>query len=68
MKKSTKEFRALSKEELQKRLNELKKELLKLKVGVATGGNVANAGKIKQARKNIARIITILHEKGGITN
>lgn len=61
--KITKELRALSGEELGKRLEEFKKELLKLNVQVATGANPSNPGQLKQLKKNIARILTILKEK-----
>lgn len=61
--KTTKIFRSLSQNELQERLGEFKKELLKLNVQVATGANTANPGKLKQTKKNIARILTLLEEK-----
>ena len=61
--KLTKEFRSLSDEELAKRLQEFKKELLKLNVQVATGSQVASPGKLKQTKKNIARLLTILKQK-----
>ena len=61
--KITKDFRGLAPEELRSRLAELKKELLKLNVEVASGANTSSPGKIKQVKKNIARILTILNEK-----
>ena len=61
--KTTKNFRSLSPEELQERLGEFKKELLKLNVQVATGANTANPGQLRQNKKNIARILTLLKEK-----
>ena len=61
--KVTKELRGLPPEELAKRLGEFKKELLKLNVEVATGANPANSGKLKQTKKNIARILTLQREK-----
>ena len=60
--KVTKELRKLSSEEMVKRLEEFKKELLKLNVEVATGANPANAGKLRQTKKNIARILTLQQE------
>ncbi|MBU0457101.1 MAG: 50S ribosomal protein L29 [Nanoarchaeota archaeon] len=59
----TKEFRDLSSEELRSRMEEFKKELLKLNAQVVTGANVNSPGKLKQTKKNIARIMTILKEK-----
>jgi len=61
--KITKEFRGLAREDLPTRLAELKKELLKLNVEVASDANTTSPGKIKQVKKNIARILTILNEK-----
>ena len=58
--KITKELRNLSLPELQSRLTESKKELLKFNAQASTG-SVSNPGKIKQVRKNIARILTIVH-------
>lgn len=61
--KITKELRGLSVEELNTRMKEFKKELLKLSVEVASGANPSSPGKIKQVKKNIARILTLLKEK-----
>ena len=62
--KITKDLRNLSTEELNARLGEFKKELLKFNVQVATGSNPENPGKLKQTKKNIARVMTLLKEKG----
>tara|TARA_Y100000310_G_scaffold278642_1_gene297199 strand:+ start:20170 stop:20370 length:201 start_codon:yes stop_codon:yes gene_type:complete len=61
--KVTKELRALPDEERVKKLEEFKKELLKLNVEVATGANPANSGKLRQTKKNIARILTLQKEE-----
>ena len=61
--KITKELKSLSKADLQKRLEEFKKELLKLNVEVASGANTASPGKLRQTKKNIARIKTIFKQK-----
>jgi len=60
--KVTKELRTLSIGEMENRLEEFKKELLKLNVEVATGANPANSGKLRQTKKNIARILTLIRE------
>jgi large subunit ribosomal protein L29 len=60
--KITKELRGLSREELLARANEFKKELLKLNVQVATGSNPTSPGRVKQIKKNIARILTLIAE------
>jgi large subunit ribosomal protein L29 len=61
--KITKELKSLSSEELNNRLGEFRKELLKLSVEVASGANPSSPGKIKQVKKNVARILTLLKEK-----
>lgn len=60
--KITKELRGLSKEELETRMQEFKKELLKLQVQVASGASVTSPGAVRNTRKNIARIKTLLRE------
>lgn len=61
--KKTGEFRNLNGEEIQNRIGELKKELIKDNVQVASGTNPANAGRMRQAKKNIARLLTVLKQK-----
>ncbi len=57
------ELRKLSDEDLEKRLNELKLELLKERGNVEMGGNVKNPGRIRIIRRDIARILTLKKEK-----
>ena len=64
--KITKDLRSLSGEEMNSRLEEFRKELLKLSVEVASGANPSSPGKIKQVKKNIARVLTLLKEKGEV--
>jgi len=61
--KITKELRSASREERLVKLEESRKELLKLRTKAAGGGNVANPGKIRQMRKSIARILTLNNQK-----
>jgi large subunit ribosomal protein L29 len=61
--KITKELRTMSNQQLQEKLKEFKKELLKLNTQVASGASTTNPGKLKQTKKNIARILTLLNEK-----
>ncbi len=63
--KVTRDLRKSTPGELTTKLGELKKELLKFNMGSVSGGNPANPGKVKQTKKNIARILTLLQEKGG---
>lgn len=62
--KVMKELRELQTPELQNRLKEFKKELLKLKIEVGAGAGTASSGKVKRTRKNIARVLTLLNERG----
>jgi large subunit ribosomal protein L29 len=61
--KAVKQLRELKKEDLGKRLSELKLELLKEQGNVRMGRSIKNPGKIKQIRRNIARILTMKQEK-----
>ncbi len=58
----TNKIREMSSEELVKELDELKKELFKLRFSLATNG-LDNPLKIKEVRKDIAKIKTILRER-----
>jgi len=57
--KINKELNSLKEEALDKRLEELKTELMKFRSQVASGTLPRNPGKIKDVRKTIARIYTI---------
>lgn len=56
------ELRNLTKEELLAKLNSLKGELYNLRYESASG-RVEKPHKVKQTRRDIARILTILREK-----
>ncbi len=55
-------IREMSSPELEKELEELKSELFKLKFSLATSG-LDNPLKIKEVKKDIAKIKTILTER-----
>jgi len=55
-------LREMSSPDLEKELGELKQELFKLRFGLATNG-LDNPMKIKETKKDIARINTILTER-----
>ncbi|MCG2888196.1 MAG: 50S ribosomal protein L29 [Sulfolobales archaeon] len=57
-----KEIRGLSEEELQQKLNELRSELIRLRTQVVMG-TIKDTMAIRNIRKNIARILTVLNEK-----
>ena len=61
-----KDLRKLSDEDREKRLKELKLELLKERGNIEMGGNIKNPGKIKIIRRDIARILTLKKEKKGV--
>ncbi|MBC8500452.1 MAG: 50S ribosomal protein L29 [DPANN group archaeon] len=54
-----KELKALSKENLEKKYEEAKIELIKLNSQVATGTTLKSPGQIKQLKKTIAKIKTL---------
>jgi len=53
----------MNKEDLNAKLEELRKELIKVNAQVSTGTTPKSPGQVKQIKKNIAKILTILHEK-----
>ena len=55
-------IREMSSPELEKELGELKTELFKLKFSLATNG-LSNPMKIKEVKKDIAKINTVLTER-----
>ncbi|MBN2422513.1 50S ribosomal protein L29 [Candidatus Woesearchaeota archaeon] len=57
-----KEIKSKSSEELELKLPELKKELIKLNAQVATGTTLKSPGQIKKIKKNIAKILTKLNK------
>lgn len=61
--KAVKQLRGLKKEDLDKKLSELRLELLKEQGNVKMGRPVKNPGKIKQIRRTISRILTIKQER-----
>ena len=55
-------IKEMSSPDLEKELGELKQELFKLKFSLATNG-LDNPMKIKEVKKDIARINTVLNER-----
>merc|ERR1712033_49967 len=55
--------REKSKEELSKKLDDLKNELATLKVAKVTGGAASKLSKIRIVRKSIARVYIVMHQK-----
>ena len=58
----TKDIRSMSPEERLKKLEELREELVKLRLKAAVG-TLENPGAIRAIRKSIARILTVMREE-----
>jgi len=57
------EIREMSIQEMKEKIVELKKELMKENVNKAIGGAPSNPGRVKELKRTIARILTIMNEK-----
>ncbi|HIQ38400.1 MAG TPA: 50S ribosomal protein L29 [Methanothermococcus okinawensis] len=57
------EIREMSISEMKEKLMELKRELLKEYTNKATSGAPSNPGRMREIRRTIARIYTIMNEK-----
>ena len=57
------QIREMSPEERVRRLGELKTELSKLRTMIHAGGSVENPGGVKELRKTIARLMTVMREE-----
>jgi len=58
-----KDLKTMPKQEMETKMAELKKELMKENAQVAMGTNPKSPGKIKQMKKMIARILTLQNQK-----
>lgn len=56
------EIKDLEVEELERRVAETRRELFNLRFQHATG-QLENTGQLKEVRKNIARLLTVLNQK-----
>ena len=63
-----KEIRGMSADERQKKLRELREDLMHERGMSAMGGSTPSPGKIRQLRMSIARILTVMREEGEHTN
>lgn len=59
-----KDIRGMKKEELDKKLGDLRLELAKERANINIGSTISSPGKIKEIRKTIARIKTVQKEGG----
>lgn len=60
-----KELIELDASEYENKLSEFRKELIKLNAQASTGTAMKNPGQLKQTKKNIARILTLMKQKKG---
>ena len=60
----TKEIRSMTPEQRREKLEELKRELMHERGVAAMGGSPPSPGKIRQLRTSVARMLTIMREKG----
>lgn len=56
----TKDLRGLGRDELKAKLLELRKELIKHNAQISTGTIPKSPGQVRQVKKTIARILTLL--------
>jgi large subunit ribosomal protein L29 len=56
-------WREMDSEELYRQLNELNTDYMKMVSMVRAGGSMEKPGKIKELRKQRARLLTIINEK-----
>jgi len=59
-----KEINKMKDEELDKRLFELKKELMKSRAKISQGVAPDKPGRVKEIRRTIARILTVKRKRG----
>ncbi len=58
-----KEIRDMSSEERDKKLGELRTELVRLRTMIGAGGTVENPARVKGLRKTVAQILTVENEE-----
>lgn len=58
-----KELKLMNDQDLENKLNELRKELMKINSQIAIGTLPKNPGKVKEFKRTIAKILTIRNQK-----
>ena len=58
-----KEIKNMSEKDMEKNINEFKLELAKEKANIAIGATVTSPGRIREIKKTIARIETVLTQR-----
>ena len=59
------DIKNMNKEEMKKKMAELKMELMKLKSQVSRGTPPENPGRIRSIKRTIARMLTFMNQKTG---
>ncbi|MDH5794940.1 MAG: 50S ribosomal protein L29 [Candidatus Bathyarchaeota archaeon] len=57
------EIRDMSGEERERRVSELRTELVRMRTMVKAGGAVDNPSRIREIKRTIARILTVMNEE-----
>jgi len=60
-----KELKAINEQDLENKIIELKKELMKVNSQIAIGTVPKSPGKVREMKRAIARILTVKRQKGG---
>ena len=58
------EIRYMTPEQRKNHLKNLQKDLAHLRAGIATGGSLEKPSRVKDVKKTIARILTVMKENG----
>ena len=57
------QIREMSREDQERRLEEFKTELSKVKTMIKAGGSIENPGRVKALKRTIARVLTVMREE-----
>ena len=60
-----KELKAMNEPDLENKITELKKELMKINSQIAIGTVPKSPGKVREMKRAIAKILTLKRQKGG---
>ena len=56
------ELKQMNKEQLKEKMNDLRKELLKINTQISTGTTLESPGRVKEIKRTIARLHTYVHK------
>ena len=58
------EIRYMTPDQRKNQLKKMHKELAFLRAGISTGGSLEKPSRVKEVKKTIARILTVMNENG----